>query len=194
MQKVQSFITNFKSVLAILVAGLVVFGVILSRVIPVVTNIINTDKDFQSAQTSLEDKQRAVENLKEKSKEEQQDAKGQLKAFYRPIEQGLDSEAVIAGEFAEILTVMRNYSVKTKSIKYEYDPQDDNFVKNAADKYNVAKLDAEMIATYKNFESFLKELYKHEHFIDISSFEIVPYAKDKKILVIKFQMKLYAQK
>ena len=80
------------------------------------------------------------------------------------------------------------------SIKYEYDPKDDNFVKNVADKYNVAKLNVEMIGTYKDFEGFLKELYKHEHFLDISSVEIVPYQKDRKILIIKFQLKLYAQK
>ena len=67
-------------------------------------------------------------------------------------------------------------------------------MKNVPAKYNVAKLDIEMIATYKDFERFLKELYKHEHFLDISSFEIVPYQKDKKILIIKFQLKLYAQK
>ena len=89
---------------------------------------------------------------------------------------------------------MRNYSVKARTLQYDYNPQDDNFVKNTTDKYTVAKLDAEMISTYKNFESFLKELYKHEHFLDISSIEVVPYTKDRKILIIKFQLKLYAQK
>ena len=51
-----------------------------------------------------------------------------------------------------------------------------------------------MIGTYKDFEGFLKELYKHEHFLDMASMEIVPYSRDKKILIINFQLKLYAQK
>ena len=106
----------------------------------------------------------------------------------------MDTESVIANEFAEILTLIRANGVKTRSVQYEYDPKDDNFVKNLPDKYNVAKLDVEMIATYKEFEGFLKELYKHEHFLDISDIEVVPYQKDKKILIIKFQLKLYAQK
>ena len=116
------------------------------------------------------------------------------KEFFKPIEKGLDTETVIADEFAEILTLIRGNGIRTRSIKYEYDPKDDNFVKNVADKYNVAKLNVEMIGTYKDFEGFLKELYKHEHFLDISSVEIVPYQKDRKILIIKFQLKLYAQK
>jgi len=99
-----------------------------------------------------------------------------------------------ASTSSEILTLLRENLIKTRSIKYEYDPQSDSFVRNVPSEYHVAKLDTEMIGTYKNFESFLKELYKHEHFLDISNIEIVPYQKDKKILLIKFQLKLYAQR
>ena len=53
---------------------------------------------------------------------------------------------------------------------------------------------AEMISSYSNFDNFLKELYKHEHFLDISDIEIVPYGKNRTILVIKFTLKLYAEK
>ena len=52
----------------------------------------------------------------------------------------------------------------------------------------------EMIANYVNYDNFLKELYKHEHFLDIQSVEIVPYKKNKKILLIKFKLKVYAKK
>ena len=52
----------------------------------------------------------------------------------------------------------------------------------------------EMIASYTNFDNFIKELYKHKHFLDIESFEIVPYKKNRKILLINFKLKLYSQK
>ena len=90
--------------------------------------------------------------------------------------------------------LLRSNSIKARSVAYEYDPKDDNFVKNAADSYNVAKLKIEMVGTYKNFEGLLKEMFKHEHFLDIDSFEIVPYEKNKRILLINMQLKLYAQK
>ena len=194
MEKINAFVNNFKSVVIIIIASLLVFGFALSRVIPVVQNITKYDADYKSAETSLSDKKRTLENLEAKTKETKVEKVVALKNFYKPIEQGLDSESVIAGAFTHILEIMNDYSIKARSIQYEYQPQDDNFVKNAADQYNVATLNAEMIATYKNFESFLKELYKHEHFLNIASVEIVPYSKDKKILVIKLKVRLYAKK
>lgn len=194
MEKMNSFINNFKSVIVILVAGVVIFGIILSRVLPVAQSILTSEADYKSASASLADKKRTLENLKAKSTEKKSETKTQLKAFYKPIEQGLDPETVIASAFNHILEIMKNYSIRARSIQYEYQPQDDNFVKNAGDKYNVATLNAEMIGTYKNFESFLKELYKHEHFLNIASIEVVPYPKDRKILVIKFKVRLYAKK
>ena len=89
---------------------------------------------------------------------------------------------------------MRDNKVKARSIKYDYDPQDDNFVKNAGAKYHVCRITADMVANYSNFEGFLRDLFKHEHFLEISKLEIVPYQKDKKILLINLQIKLYAQK
>src|SRR5574344_1781031 len=84
--------------------------------------------------------------------------------------------------------------IKVRSIKYDYDPADDNFVSGAGDKYNVARLNMEMIGNYINYDNFLKEMYKHKHFIDIQSVEIVQYRKNKKILLINYKVKLYAQK
>ena len=194
MQKVISFVKKFKLVVLILLVGVGGFGYIVSQIVPIVTNITKLDADYKTANSNFDDKTRTLESLKEKEAKDTEESKEQMKAFFRPIEQGLDTEAVIANEFAEILVLIRNNSIKARSIKYEYDPQDDNFVKNLPDQYNVAKLDLELIATYRNFERFLKELYKHEHFVDISSMEIIPYEKDKKILLISFQMKLYAQK
>ena len=118
----------------------------------------------------------------------------EAKAFYKPIETGLDNEAVIAGEFAEILQLIRANQIKVRSIKYDYNPSDDNFVRGNAGKYNVARLNMEMIGNYTNYDHFLRELYKHEHFLDIQSVEIVPYRKDKRILLINFKLKLYSKR
>ena len=107
---------------------------------------------------------------------------------------GLDTEAVIAGEFAEILQLIRANQIKVRSIKYDYNPSDDAFVQGASDKYSVARLNMEMIGNYSNYDNFLKEMYKHEHFLDIQSAEIVPYKKNKRVLLINFKVKLYAQK
>ncbi len=105
----------------------------------------------------------------------------------------MNTEAVIAGEFTEILELIRANQIKVRTIKYEYDPQDDAFVKGAGGKYKSARLNMEMISNYTNYSNFLKELYKHDHFLDIQSVEIVPYKKNKQILLINFKLKLYSQ-
>ena len=194
MNEIKIYFKKFKSIILILVLTLVVFGYIISKIIPIVTDIVKISQNYKTAVTTLADKERTYKNLKEKTEKAEAENQKTPKAVYKPIEQGMDTESIVANQFAEILTFIRGNAIKTRSIKYEYDPKDDKFVKNVPDKYHVAKLDIEMISTYKEFEGFLKELYKHEHFLDISSIEIIPYDKDKKVLIIKFQLKLYAQK
>lgn len=154
-------------------------------------------QDIATKTSTLQEKQAKLDNFKkheEEIKAKEEESKKSGKPFYKPILSGMDTEAVIAGEFAEILQLIRANQIKVRSIKYDYDPSDDNFVKGAGDKYNVARLNMEMIGNYSNYDNFLKELYKHEHFLDIQSAEIVPYKKNKRILLINFKMKLYAQK
>ena len=153
--------------------------------------------EVQTKQASIQEKQNKLEQYKQKeqatkNKEKENEKIG--KPFYKPVMTGLDTEAVIAGEFAEILQLVRANQIKVRSIKYEYDPSDDAFVSAAGTQYNVARLNMEMIGNYTNYDNFLKEMYKHDHFLDIQSAEIVPYKKNKRILLINFKVKLYAKK
>ncbi len=166
----------------------------------VVTNVqsyMATKQEIETKKATLQEKQTKLDGYKKKEAEEkakEQESKNSDKPFYKPIESGMDTEAVIAGEFNEILQLIRANQIKVRSIKYDYDPSDDNFVSGAGSKYNVARLNMEMIANYSNYDNFLKEMYKHEHFLDLQSVEIVPYKKNKRVLLINFKVKLYAQK
>ena len=153
-------------------------------------SIAEKNSEFTTKQQKLEafKKQAAIE-----AKKDAQSIANQ-KEFYKPAAEGLDTEAVIVGEFNEILELIRLNKIKVRSMKSDPDPADDDFVKSAPDTYNVARLNMEMISDYLSFSNFLKELYKHEHFLDIESVEIVPYKKNKSILLINFKMKLYAKK
>ena len=166
----------------------------------VVTNVqsyMATKQEIETKKATLQEKQTKLDGYKKKEAEEkakEQESKNSDKPFYKPIESGMDTEAVIAGEFNEIFQLIRANQIKVRSIKYDYDPSDDNFVSGAGAKYNVARLNMEMIANYSNYDNFLKEMYKHEHFLDLQSVEIVPYKKNKRVLLINFKVKLYAQK
>ena len=146
---------------------------------------------------TVQEKQAKLDEYKRKEQEEkakENESKNSEKPFYKPVMSGLDTEAVIAGEFAEVLQLVRANQIKVRSIKYDYDPKDDAFVSGAGSQYNVARLNMEMVGNYSNYDNFLKEMYKHEHFLGIQTAEIVPYKKNKKILLINFKVKLYAKK
>lgn len=194
MTSFKNFLKNYQNILLMLIGLFIVFVFIFAQSIPVMTSIHKTKNDYKNAKNILADKERQLNDLKEKIAEFEQEEKQISKPFYKTIDTGMDTESVIANEFGEILQIIQANSIKTRSIEYQYDPSDDNFVKNAPSQFHVARLKLEMIGPYKNFESFLKELFKHEHFLDIESIEVSSYAKNKRILIVHLTLKLYAQK
>ena len=153
--------------------------------------------DFRTKQNTVTEKTNLLEELQSQEQAEVAQEKASQesgKPFYKPVMEGMDTEAAIAGELEEIIQHVRANKIKVRSIETDPDPKNDNFVQNAGNQYNVARLKMEMIANYVNYDNFLKELYKHEHFLDIQSVEIVPYKKNKKILLISFNLKVYAKK
>lgn len=192
-EKLKQFIVP----IAILVLVVVGIGYTAPKIYENYQSYVSAAAEVQTKQAAIEEKQGKLEQyrLKEQAtikKEKENEKLG--KPFYKPVMTGLDTEAVIAGEFAEILQLVRANQIKVRSIKYEYDPSDDAFVQGAGSQYNVARLNMEMIGNYTNYDNFLKEMYKHDHFLDIQSAEIVPYKKNKRILLINFKVKLYAKK
>lgn len=181
------------AVLILVLALLVVIYLGATQIAPTVQNIMDLNEQYAAQTLVLADKQRELDDLKIAVKQ-QEDMSGIEKQMFEPAEAGLDAEGVIAGEFSEILEIIRANTVKMRSIDYSYDPADDKFVQGAPGKFNVAQLNMELISNYKNFENFLKDLYKHEHFLDICKVEVEPYEKDKSVLLINFAIKLYAKK
>lgn len=192
-EKLKQFIVPI-ALLLLLVVGI---GYLVPQIVTNVQSYNGLQQEIQTKTATIQEKQTKLDNYRQKEQEmkkkEEETAKGE-KPFYKPVMQGMDTEAVIAGEFAEILQLIRANQIKVRSIKYEYDPKDDAFVQGAAEKYNVARLKMEMVGNYSNYDNFLKEMYKHEHFIDLQSAEIVPYKKNKRVLLINFKVKLYAKK
>ncbi len=194
MEKYSIYFKKFQVAVAILAITLLVFIGMIAKTVPSVNNILEIQNNYKSQSDALTDAERKLSDLKADAERRETADENVLNMFFKPVNSGLDTEAAISDEFGEILQVMRDNKIKARSVKYDYDPQDDNFVKNVGNKYHVCRVTAEMIASYANFAGFLRELYKHEHFLDISSIEIAPYQKNKRILLINLQFKLYAQK
>ena len=170
---------------------------LLQHVVPTYSEAFDLKSSYSDKNTQYEAAMNQIESIRKKNddaKEATKNSDGVDKEFFRPLEAGVDSESIIASEFSEILELMKSNMIKTRAVKYTYDPEDDNFVKGAGNKFSVCQLDMEMIVTYTNFKNFMKDLYKHEHYLDIASVEIIPYHKNKTILIIRMQLKLYAER
>lgn len=190
------YFQKFKIAIAIFVISLVVAVILVVNTVPKIQKVSEIQKEYKSQSSALVDAERKLEDLKKsaETKKKEQESNALLKAFFKPINMGLDTESAISEEFGEILQILRENKIKARSIKYDYDPQDDNFVKNVPANYQVCRVTAELVADYASFEKFLRELYRHEHFLEISNVEVVPYQKNKKILLVKCSFKLYAQR
>lgn len=190
--------TVLKMPILVLVLVVLMVGYLIStQLVPKITEFADTHSNYKTQMEAYADKERTLEELKArvpKVDAASSNLAGVGKSVFKPLESGTDPETIIAAEFNEILASITANTIKTRSVKYTYDPQDDNFVKGNSSKYTVCKLDMEMIATYTNFKNFMKELYKHEHYLDIAKVEIVPYQKNKTILLINLQLKLYAER
>ncbi len=183
----------------ILLGGFIgVVWIIATQISPQISEVGSLRATYNSKIKEYSSREKELENLKvaskDKSTQEAGAASSLSKGFYKPLESGLEPDIVLAAEFNEVLSLITSNSIKTRSVKYTYDPADDEFIKNSQGKYSVCKLDMEMIANYNDFKNFLKDLYKHDHYLDIVKIEIVPYQKNKSILLISLQLKLYAEK
>lgn len=194
MDKYTIYLKKFQIAVGIFVLSLIVFIFLVMKVVPEAQRISQIQTDYKAQSSALADSERKLQDLKDAAKRKEAGNENIQKIFFKPISEGLDTEAAISDEFGEILQIVRENKIKMRSVKYDYDPQDDNFVKNAGNRYQVCRVTAEMIASYSNFANFLRELYKHEHFLEISKIEIAPYEKNKRILLISLQIKLYAQR
>lgn len=182
------------AILLLVLTVLVAVYIIVMAIYPKASSISQVSSDYKAAlekQATMEQKYDAIKaSLMQATNV---DLSGS-KAMYKPMETGLDAESIVAGQFNEILELLRANSIKARSVDYNYNPAEDAFVKGAGAKISACHLDLQLIATYKNFENFLRDLYKHEHFLDIAKIEILPYQKDKTILLINCKILLYAQK
>lgn len=194
MEEYLTYLKKFQIAVAIIILSLVVVGFLISKTIPKFQDIKAVQDNYTSKMKSLSDTERRLADLKDTIAKEKAEEEQAVKGFYKPMNKGVDTDTAISEEFNEILQLLRENKVKTRTLDFQPDPQDDNFVKHVHDKYYVSLMKADMIATYSNFENFLRDLYKHEHFLEISRIEVTPYSKNKRILLVNLQVKLYAQK
>lgn len=194
---IKKYLDMFKVAIAIIVVAILASIFLLTQIIPQTITYFGNKTKYADSESRLAAKKSDLETAKKnKERQEKLESEGiEVKAFYRDIKSNGNSTAdILAGEIQEINDLIKFYGIKMYKVNYNYDPAEDLFFKEKKDLYSVCKMDMELFASYMKFQSFMKDLYKHEHFLDIQSIEINPYKKDKSILNIKMELSLYAEK
>lgn len=194
---IKKYLDMFKIALIIIVITILALIGLLINIIPNISKYINNTDTYEKTKQELADKENALKTAQANKAKQEARAKEQIeiRAIFKNIKNTGNSTAdIIAGEIEEINDLIKYYNLKVYKVNYNYDPADDIFFKEKKDVYSVCHMNMELFGTYMKFQSFLKDLYKHEHFIDIQGIEINPYKKDKSILHIKLDLSLYAEK
>ncbi len=194
---IKKYLEMFKVSLIILGVALLVSLILLTQIIPQTANYFGNKRKHTETQAKLATMQQELETAKQnKAKREEMSMSGiEVKSIYKNVKNiGNSTADIIAGEIKEINDLIKYYGIKMYKVNYNYDPAEDIFYKEMKDSYSVCNMEMELFATYMKFQSFLKDLYKHEHFLDIQSVEVNPYKKDKSILNVKMNLSLYAER
>ena len=194
---IKKYLDMFKIALIIFIVAIVASIGLLAKIVPETLKYVNNKSNLEQTQKELTQKESDLSTAKANKAKQEQRAKNQteVKAFFKNIKNvGNSTSDILAGETQEINDLIKYYGLKVYKVDYKYDPEDDIFYKEKKDVYSVCNMNLELFGSYMKFQSFLKDLYKHEHFLNIQGIEINPYKKDKSILHIKLNLSLYAEK
>lgn len=180
--------------------GVAVFLAVVFVAIYCSYNLINPKLDELSSVNSkidqktqvLEAKRKEKQVVENKIKKLRDSINGSQKKIYSPVEADLGNDTLFFTLYDDLLEMIHANSVKIKSINYDYNPQSDEFVKFGKDAYFVCDVKMELVSNYTNLGKLIQDIYQYPYYVKISQLDVIPYEKDKKILLTSLSVRLYA--
>lgn len=163
-----------------------------SLIKPKIDELAETKNALAQRETKLSTKQQQLAIVQKKIKTIKDSIIGSQKKIYSPIESDLGNDSLFFTLYNDIIEMVHSNSVKIKSINYTYNPQEDEFVKFGRDVYFVCDIDLSLVSNYVNLGKLVQDLYQYPYYIKINEVNVEPYKKDKKILLTKMSLRLYA--
>jgi len=177
----------------IFVATIVVFGLIAYYVIsPRIVKFSSLRDSINTKEEELSGLQVKLNTVKTKIKKIKDSISGSQKRIYTPMESDLGNDSLFFTLYDDVIEMVRANNVKIKSIDYNYNPENDEFVKFGKDVYFVCDVNMDIVSNYINLGKLIQDLYQYPYYIKINSIETKPYAKDKKTLLSSLSIRLYA--
>ena len=180
--------------------GVVIFCVVIVLLVVVAYKItLPKYQEMISYSSKVEAKQQEVEKLREslhivqrKIKQIKDSIVSSQKKIYSPIESDLGDETLFFTLYNDVIEMLHANSIKIRAIDYQYNPSTDAFVKFGKDVYFVCDVNMELVSNYVNLGKLIQDMYQYPYYIRINEIDVKPYSKDKKILLSKLSLRLYA--
>ena len=180
--------------------GVIVFIIAVAAMIVATTMVLlpqyNTWVELRNKQenvaATLEQKRKTRDIIAKKIKELQKSVASSQKKIYTPMESKLGDDTLFFTLYSDVIDMVRANTIKIKTIDYKYNPKDDVFVEQDSKMYFVCDVNMEIVSNYVNLGKLIQDLYQYPYYIKINKIEVVPYQKDKTILLSSISLRLYA--
>lgn len=173
------------------VAGLIYFTTMLIQ--PPIAELQKLKTQNEKAKKDLKDAQNRLDIVQTKLKKIKDSISGSQKKIYAPLESDLGNDTLFFNLYSDLIEMVHSNSVKIKSISHTPNPDSDAFVNFGKDAYFVTDIDMELVSNYTNLGKLLQEIYQYRYYIKINHLEVTPFHKDKKILLSKLSLRMYAK-
>lgn len=180
--------------------GVIIFLLAVAAMLAVASKIIlpqynewNSLRDSVTDTTNkLEKKTQEKKTVERKLKKLHDSVLTSQKKIYSPVENNLGDDTLFFTLYSDLIEMVRANTVKIKSIDYNYNPEGDSFVNQKGSMYFVCDVNMEVISNYVNLGKLIQDIYQYPYYIRINDIDVVPYEKDKKILLTTLSVRLYA--
>ena len=185
---------RYKKYIGIIIFILAVVGLIclvIGLIVPKYNEWNNLQAQVAQVSQTLEGKKRAKDNIARKIRKLKESVMTSQKKIYSPIEDNLGNDTLFFTLYNDVIEMVHSNSIKIKSIDYQYNPNGDLFVAQG-DQYFVCDVNMEIVSNYVSLGKLIQDLYQYPYYIRINSIDVIAYPKDKKILLTKISLRLYA--
>ena len=134
--------------LFLFVAFVLVYGAY-NLVVPKLEELNSVSSDIETKQQLLDAKQQEKRVVEGKIKKIQDSVSGSQKKIYAPVESDLGNDTLFFTLYNDVIEMIHANSIKIKSIDYNYNPKDDQFVNSGKD-YFVCDVNLDLVSNYTN--------------------------------------------
>lgn len=169
-----------------------VFGLYI--LVPKINSAVELYKNVQSKTQSVEDLKQQIEQLKNKKAQYEKAERVSTKPVYKNELETTDQMSSFGVMFEDVIQSAKYNGLKLRSISYDTAPAGDVIKANMSDNYNVCTISMQLIGNYMQFRSYFQDIYNYPYLINLDKVDIVPYEKNKRILIADINVTLYSTK